>query len=104
MILHRPNNRFCFLMLACAVLLLSAGCRCQGKKRATWNPPLPVAPQKQVADLTGDVSASLSDLSFAESTYAQARKLEKQNVAGPRQSRKTLHENSVLPALARAQV
>ena len=78
MILHRSNHRFCFLLLACAVLSLSAGCRSQGKKRATWNPPLPVAPQKQVTELSGDVSASLSDLSFAESTYAQARKFEKQ--------------------------
>ncbi|MCH2180473.1 MAG: alpha/beta fold hydrolase [Mariniblastus sp.] len=78
MIRHRSKRRYAFGLLACAVLIVCAGCRSHEKKRAIWNPPLPVAPKKQEVRPPGAISESLSDLSFAESTYAQARKLEKQ--------------------------
>ena len=81
MIRPRSNKILSLALLAAALTVLCAGCRCHEKKRAIWIPPLPIAPQNQDGNRPQIVSESLSDLSFAESTYSQAMQLEKMGSA-----------------------
>ncbi len=76
--MFRPhyNRRLALATLVIANAVLCIGCRCQEKKRAIWSPPLPIAPISEDCNQEMIVSESLSELAFAESSYAQAMQLD----------------------------
>ncbi|MCH2177639.1 MAG: alpha/beta fold hydrolase [Mariniblastus sp.] len=75
-----PRFRNLLFMALIAVMLtaLSSGCRSHERKRASWNPPLPIAPRSAESLSRSDTNHSFTDLSFAEANYAKAMRLEDQ--------------------------